>query len=153
MIRIVENRFLNNDGGCNPDISENHYYECYRKFIESAIHSEKNATKYCENKLKDFGNCTVPQVIIFIFVVINLIHIFKIMHFFQVEYFSSSENMNVSICTSVETSECAEKIGFFTGRLINSDSNPCEKPCLTTDFYIAKTTLSYIPVDNSTFYA
>ena len=68
------------------------------------------------------------------------------------EYFSSSENMDVSICTSVETSECAEKIGFFTGRLINSDSNPCEKPCLTTDFYIAKTTLSYIPADNSTFY-
>ena len=73
MIRIVENRFLNNDGGCNPDISEKHYYECYRKFIESAIHSEKYATKYCENKLKDFGNCTVPQVIIYIFVVINLI--------------------------------------------------------------------------------
>ena len=75
-IKPLERRKLNNDGNCNPAVSQSEYYECYRQHVNKAIHNPEFAKKFC-NGVENFGNCSIPQVNI-LFIIHFTIKILKI---------------------------------------------------------------------------
>ena len=70
----------------------------------------------------------------------------------QLEYFSSRQDGALT-CLKPSHAQCAQTIAYHLGRKMNSDTNPCQKPCITGFFNIAESILELPPDDeNKTFF-
>ena len=68
------------------------------------------------------------------------------------EFFSSTQDGALT-CLKPNHAQCAQTIAYHSGRKMTSDSNPCQKPCITDDFNIAESTIAFTPDnENETFF-
>ena len=58
-----EYRISSTGGNCDPDVTKQEFYECFKDYLKSSLLSEKWAQVHCKPEMdRKFGNCTTPFV-------------------------------------------------------------------------------------------